>query len=913
MLSLSNPAIPTRYDITLSIDPRKANFRGVSLIDLTVNKNLAHCDEFSEFSELSLHGRDLIVLSATMGDQKLDVSYDRSFDLINLKAKSPIKMLGTHMEMDRLILEFVGKMHSIKTFQDVTRGLFKTNFMDSETGSSDNFIVATHAQPGFAKMIFPCVDEINHKAHFQLTIVTLERFHVISNTAVTTLVELEAATPETTDLQKQVSFEPTPLMTPSLFGFVLGDMKSIESRVSLPQGEIAVRFFAAQQVELAAFGLDTVREFLPVLQEVFKQEYPLSKLDFALLPFLSDMAMENFGLVTVQQGHLLLEPSILADDAIRDQVQQLVIHELVHQWMGNYISFDSWEHLWFNEAFATWCACEVLSITTGKDHWASNIYLQQMNTCLKQDALPECQSVVQSAKKGDIFQTSDAVDPHSYTKGISLIRSLQCSIGKEKFKATLQKLICDKSFHERAIKPSEIWNFFGQQLGSANIANFMYSWTQTPSFPVLHVISENGSNILKQHRFGIEANHDYEDIPYHIPLFTRLPDGSMDEKHVLMTDRSLKLTYPVVLFNADVQGYYRVSYESAECYEKLCEAAIGGVLSKLDLYGIFRDLEVFVGNQTSQKQEHLNGLLLLLRSISSRVNLREHPEYFHGLSLGLTILQQVELSVLRFGSVQRDFGFLSTIILPLFKQIEWPDEYQGCHYDEYQLLTMSQVLSAGKTLPEVQSLCKAYYKKILQGPNGSVPYSIAGSVFTVVSYQISSLKEWKKQFELIKSSQGIASHVSGCSALDIQDSALEALGFCRPLELAQKVLNFVSTNFESTGSEKALFGLSYNAKESCGSKQIRDVVWDWFNLHYDQWAKKAIKANTEENQQIANTLIAVSIIVFEMWQDMPEKIDTFAITKQSKFKNDLRVNDIWASLKSSQASKMKIYQGLLGF
>ncbi|SCU86501.1 LAME_0D06414g1_1 [Lachancea meyersii CBS 8951] len=912
MLSLSNPVVPTNYAIELTIiDPSKANFRGLLRADLTINKNRGERNEFKEFS---LHAEEIVVLSAKIGSQELNVTFDRSSSIVTFHFESGLKVNDAG-EWDPLVVEYVGKLQPIKTFQDVTRGVFKTNYMDIASGNSNHYVVATHSQPGFAKRIFPCIDELNHKAFFQLSVKTLRRFVVASNTQVETESDEPTFQNSTgnSDSMKKVSFTTTPLMAPSLFGFVLGDLHSIDAQITLPQGKLPIRFLAAQQVNLAAFALDTVCEYLPALQELFKCKYPLAKLDFALLPFLSDMAMENFGLITIRQDHLLLDPSVLADETIQNQVQQLVVHELVHQWMGNYISFDSWEHLWFNEAFATWCACELISTNSKQDYWSSAEYLQQLSGALLKDGSADSQSIASRSKIDQISQTSDAVDPYSYCKGISILRSLQCSIGKDNFKSALQSLAYNESFHKRCIKPSEIWSFFGQQLGSANISNFMFSWIQSPGFPVLHVTCENGNTLLKQNRFQSDKDNASEDVPFHIPLFTLLPDGSEDKQHILMTDRSLKLPFKATLFNSDVKGYYRVSYESAECYGQLCEALASGQLSDLDLYGVFRDLDVFIGDESYQKREHLNGLIQLLCTIASRVDLNIYPKYYRGLSLGLTILQQLELSDLRFGSGKENKKYSDIIITPLFNQIQWPESFHNVRPSIHQALVMSQVLSAGKTLADVQSLSSKYFRKILQGPQGAIPFELVESILTVNSFCTSTLKQWKKHYDLVKSSQGLATHVSGCSVADIQDAALESIGFCTEPQLVQKLLNFVSSNFSSAGSEKALFGLSNNAKKACGSEQIRDVVWAWFDLHFDQWAKKSSTGDSVDCQRSRNTLLAVSVVVFEMWQDMPEKVDAFATAKQSKFGGDLRVADVWTSVKRSQIPKMTIYKGLLGF
>ncbi|CEP62120.1 Tma108p LALA0_S04e08284g [Lachancea lanzarotensis] len=917
MLSLLNAIVPTKYAIELSIEPSKANFRGLLRADLALNKNQAHGNN-ELITTFSLHAEDIVVLSAKIGSQNLDISYDRTANTVNFHCGEGLEAVQENGVSEQLVLEYVGKLQLIKTFQDATRGVFKTNFMDAETGSSDNFVVATHSQPFFARRIFPCIDEINHKAYMQLSIKTLPRFEVVSNTQVESTADEEQSPENCTDAtppnaMKTVSFATTPLMTPALFGFVLGDLQCIESHVALPQGKLPIRILATQQVELAAFALDTVSEYLPALQEFFKCEYPLTKLDFALLPFLSDMAMENFGLITIRQDHLLLDPTMLADETVRAQVQQLTVHELVHQWMGNYISFDSWEHLWFNEAFATWCACEIMSAVSHQDHWSSPDYLQQLNGSLLVDASFGSRSIAATSKKEHITQTSDSLDPHNYTKGISILRSLQCVIGKENFESALQALCCDKSYHERSIKPSEIWSYFGQHLRSMNISNFMFSWTHSPGFPVLHVVSQSDKTVLKQSRFLTGNSDTAENVPFQIPLFTRLSDGSEDKQHVLMTDRTLTLPYNPLLFNSDVKGYYRVSYEDSESYDRLSNALVEGKLSELDLYGVFRDLEIFIGNEVYQKPEHLGGLFQLLHTIASKVDLSAHSKYYNGLSLGLSILQQVELSDVRFGSGAERSKLLGSIITPLFQQIEWPDSFETTKLSPYQALVMSQVLSAGKTLTEVQFLCGKYFKGVFQGPQKAIPYELLESILTVNSFCTSTLKQWKKHFELAKSSQGVVTHISGCSASDIQVTALETLGYCRDPQLVQKILNYVLTNFDSKGVEKALFGLSNNAKEPCGKEQIRDVLWSWYTLHFDEWARKSLTGDAAKCQSLRNTLLAISVVVFEMWQDMPEKVDIFSTAKQNQFSGELKVADIWTSVKRSQISKMTIYKAILGF
>ena len=51
-------------------------------------------------------------------------------------------------------VKYMGQIKTINTYKDETQGLFKTNFLDNDSGKSDNYILTTHFQPMSAKQVF---------------------------------------------------------------------------------------------------------------------------------------------------------------------------------------------------------------------------------------------------------------------------------------------------------------------------------------------------------------------------------------------------------------------------------------------------------------------------------------------------------------------------------------------------------------------------------------------------------------------------------------------------------------------------------------------------------------------------------------------------------------------------------------
>lgn len=175
-------------------------------------------------------------------------------------------------------------------------------------------------------MAFPCYDEPQIKATFQLQIRHDKSYKAISNTPAINV----------TDHQNYVvtTFETTPLMQSYLLAFVVSKFEVIENRdLNFPQ-----RIFGDPQ-KIAngdgEFAIKIVSEVYQKIVDVFNFSIPLTKLDHAGIPQMNG-ALETFGLITYSEDFLLLNGNF--DEQVlnffKPQTITFIAHEILHQLIG---------------------------------------------------------------------------------------------------------------------------------------------------------------------------------------------------------------------------------------------------------------------------------------------------------------------------------------------------------------------------------------------------------------------------------------------------------------------------------------------------------------------------------------------------------------------------------------------------
>jgi hypothetical protein len=273
----------------------------------------------------------------------------------------------------------------------------------------------THAQPNFARRMFPCVDEPDVKARWKLELIVSRDADAVSNTPIELINELASS-------RKSVAFEWTPPMSSYLVAFAVGPFARkamARTKSGMPITLLVPRTLELDDRVLALAGraVDMTAEWTGIAPY-------FSKLDFVLVPDVGWRGMENLGLIFINVEN--------ASD------RDVVFHEISHHWFGNLVTPKGWEHIWLSESLATWFSIKIAQGLGATD--APGRPLVSSLLALKGGAR------VRNRIDGDRYTADNFYPSDKIDRGTHILRLLEAKIGLDGFQALLRAYLRRNAF-----------------------------------------------------------------------------------------------------------------------------------------------------------------------------------------------------------------------------------------------------------------------------------------------------------------------------------------------------------------------------------------------------------------------------------------------------------------------------------
>lgn len=384
------------------------------------------------------------------------------------------------------------------------QGLYFINPKGEEIGKPKQIWTQgeSHGSPAW----FPTFDTPNQKCTQEIAITVADSFKTLSNGL---LVESKKnANGSRTDYWKMSLPH-----SPYLFMMAIGNFSIVKDSWRGKEVNYYVEP-AYEQYARLIFGLTP--EMLEFFSNKLGVDYPWEKYSQVVVRDFVSGAMENTSATTHFGG---LQHT--ARQHIDRSHEDIISHELFHQWFGDLVTCESWANLTLNEGFATYG--EFLWIDHKYGSEEAMLHLMENRNSYLRESKRKLEPLIR-------YHNEDAnsmFDAHSYQKGGQVLHMLRKEIGDEAFFLGLKKYLNDNAYDDvevhklrlafEDVTGRDLSIFFNQWFLSAGHPQIKISYAQVDGktqvtirqvqdfsnstiyeFPISFEISANGKSYQKQ-------------------------------------------------------------------------------------------------------------------------------------------------------------------------------------------------------------------------------------------------------------------------------------------------------------------------------------------------------------------------------------------------------------------------------
>uniref|UniRef100_A0A1I8Q2F1 Aminopeptidase n=1 Tax=Stomoxys calcitrans TaxID=35570 RepID=A0A1I8Q2F1_STOCA len=553
---LSTDILPDFYDIAIKPYLQEGDGTKQFTFDGEVNITL-HAEE-NNVSKITLHKAQLEILYVILYDSNGHlierISIDRlQYEELTNKLTVPVTSPLVMNQKYTIYFKYNGYIRN-----DMA-GVYRATY------DGINWYLLTQLHRIDARTAFPCFDEPQLKATFQMRISRPKEYQSYFNTRL-------LRTTSDSDGRYTDYFEKSPRMSTYGVAFVVGDFlvegsndfklimhPKFKNKTNLTQ-EVAVKAIAAYdaytQMSYKSMGNE-------IMQMLGVNRFPHS-------------GMENWGLILYKDYLLAHEPHATDGWANKERTVGLVTHEVAHMWFGDSVTHKWWSYFWLNEAFPTYYQHFLTHEIYPEYELDKQFVLNEMHAIFDLDSTINTQPLTSPEES---IQTPSEIGSKfsnlAYNKGASFVRMIANAMGKENFDKAMREYLKDN--HLKNPAPEDLfkqWKQFWPAGHQVDLNQLFSDWTEQPGFPMIRIKAINsGRYLLEQQRFLLDAQDGSDTtLKYTIPItyttnrernFEQLTPKFYFNKSMTQLEFGDSNADEWIILNLQQSNYHRVFYETA--------------------------------------------------------------------------------------------------------------------------------------------------------------------------------------------------------------------------------------------------------------------------------------------------------------------------------------------------------------
>jgi aminopeptidase N len=275
---------------------------------------------------------------------------------------------------------------------------------------------------------------------------------------------------------------------------------------------------------------------MALFEQVTAQPYPWDKYAQAVLWNFGAGGMENTSATSLHESAIVSREALLDHDP-----DGLIAHELAHQWFGDLVTCNSWEHIWLNEGFATYFESLWLERRDGVDGYYTSM-LADFDGVIGADRV--------AAPEGSGMASKVYVHPweafrrpaNPYGKGASVLHMLRTGLGDDLFFKGVALYL-----NRRSLKTTETIDLRTalEDVSGKDLRQFFHQWVTRPQIPRLDVVTRfTGSDLEVSVTQNQVIDGDNPAFEFAMPLALADSGGNLTLHRVAVTQRTKTARIP---------------------------------------------------------------------------------------------------------------------------------------------------------------------------------------------------------------------------------------------------------------------------------------------------------------------------------------------------------------------------------
>jgi len=415
----SNNDIPIVSGVTLDL----ATYRKAHISNINYQLEFRVPARFGQ----KIQAFEVLTFNLDIVEQDLQLDFRSSKEsvkgvIVNGKTQE-VKLINEHLIIDQELLVQGNNSIEINFFAG-----------ESSLNRKEEFLYTLFV-PDRARTAFPCFDQPNLKATFELTLNLPSEWTAIANAPLQRMDVREG--------RKNIKYHKSDLISTYLFSFVAGKFQTISRTV---EGRAMTMIHRETDSEKVKRNVDFIfylhNASIKWLEQYTGIKYPFKKFDFALIPSFQYGGMEHVGAIQYRANSLFLDENPSQSRLLSRA--SLIAHETAHMWFGDLVTMDWFNDVWTKEVFANFMAAKMVNPSFPDIDHDLNFLVRHYPSAYGVDRTSGANPIRQELN--NLNEAGQMYGEIIYNKAPIMMRQLEMLIGEDLFQQGIQEYLKAYSF-----------------------------------------------------------------------------------------------------------------------------------------------------------------------------------------------------------------------------------------------------------------------------------------------------------------------------------------------------------------------------------------------------------------------------------------------------------------------------------